>query len=179
MSCEYIAVFAYDENTYAFGRENSLPWHNVKSDISFLKEQIQWAAAVILSRALLKSLPKSFKDFLEGENVEIHTMHRDGAPPEVIVDLLNIKFSGKKVLVLGGREIFNIFLRKRFLHKCLVTTLNFSDPLVFDSETKSARGLMDQVNNMSVSKSEINTFTDENTSNGICTGKITEYVLRG
>lgn len=108
-NCKVTMIYAKDAKTFGIGKNNKIVW-KCSADMKFFKEQTMNKYCVV-GKTTAKSLPK-----LEGRNLLV--MSRSGEDGTYTLHkLINFikKNKLKEIVVIGGLEIYNLFLNKNYV----------------------------------------------------------------
>ena len=108
-TCKVTMIYAKDATTYGIGKNGKIVW-KCSADMKFFKEQTMNKYCVV-GKTTAKSLPK-----LEGRNLLV--MSRSGEDGMYTLHkLINFikKNKLKEIVVIGGLEIYNLFLNKNYV----------------------------------------------------------------
>ena len=118
-------IVAVDEN-FLIGDNNKLPWH-LPSDMKFFKEKTT-GHCVITGRKNYDSIPEKFRPLPNRTNIIITRQNNFSAPGAIIVNSVEdalqkaIKKDGDEIFIIGGSEIFKLFLP--MVNKIYLTTIH-------------------------------------------------------
>lgn len=117
------------------GNKGDLPWKQLgkrlPSDMDYFKEVTMKAGIVIMGRKTWESIPKKIRP-LSGRR---HIVLTKGPVPDDVSDLVHfvnsveeacqkVALYGEQACVMGGEEIYRLFLEVPSLTKAYVTTVN-------------------------------------------------------
>ena len=111
----------------AIGLNNRLPWEHIPEDMAWFREQTRNKVVVMGSNTWF-SLPEKFRPLPYRKNVVISSKDIDGpdlvlsGEPQAIVDMLLDAYPEKKIILIGGKKIYEDFFP--FVSTVFLTTIN-------------------------------------------------------
>lgn len=121
-----INIIVAMDHTYGIGKANTIPWQGlIPRDMRHFVDTTK-GKTVVMGRKTWDSIPENFKPLPNRENI-ILTKDRDFSSPEkchIFYDVQAVLAisKAKEVWIIGGAEIYNLFLP--YANRILATYLN-------------------------------------------------------
>ena len=142
-NCKVTMIYAKDTKTFGIGKKWKIVW-KCSADMKFFKEQTMNKYCVV-GKTTAKGLPK-----LEGR--ELLVMSRSGEEGTYTLhQLINFikKNKLKEIVVIGGLEIYNLFLNKNYVDLVYESNITFyNSQYQYDTYAKFSTSLSKQFPNV-------------------------------
>jgi dihydrofolate reductase len=141
-----ISIIAAVDKNFLIGNGDKLPWPNLPADMDFFKKMTK-GKTVIMGSTTYWSLPEKFRPLSERENIVFSRKGNKIFTPSngiwecnnlssKIEDIIFSFSKDKEYLVIGGAEIYRLFLRNDWVDKVYLTRIDgeFEGDIYFPQE---------------------------------------------